>query len=95
MFVYICASLLHLAVEPRNLSQAEKKVTVPKPEQIHKMAIEWWKVVVILWIYLALQEAVISFLAWNQSLWSNSQQQKTRGNVDQPPMLVLAEFYKG
>ena len=27
-------------------------------------------------------QAVISFLAWNQSLWSNSQQPKARGNVE-------------
>ena len=33
MVVYIWASLLHLAVE------SEKKVTVVKPEQIHKMTI--------------------------------------------------------
>ena len=39
MVVYICASLLHLAVESRNLSQAEKKVTVVKPEQIHKIVL--------------------------------------------------------
>jgi hypothetical protein len=37
MLVYICASLLHLAVDSRSLSQAEKKVTAAKPEQIHKM----------------------------------------------------------
>ena len=67
-YVYICASLLHLAVESRNLSQAEKK--------IQKM-----KIVVILWVCLALQ-ALVSFLVWNQSLWSNSQQPKASGNVD-------------
>ena len=31
MLVYIRASLLQLAVESRNLSHAEKKVTVAKP----------------------------------------------------------------
>jgi hypothetical protein len=54
MVVYICASLLHLAVA------SEKKVTVVKPEQIPKMTILlnqngpgfsfWVKIVVILWI---------------------------------------------
>ena len=55
------ASLLHLPVESWNLSQAANKATVVKPERIHKM-----KIVVFLWICLALQ-AVISFFAWNQT----------------------------
>ena len=39
MVVYISSSLLHLATGSRDFSQAEKKVTVVKPEQIHKMTI--------------------------------------------------------
>ena len=35
----MCSSLLHLAVESRDLSQAEKKITVVKDEQTHKMTI--------------------------------------------------------
>ena len=35
--VYMCSSLLHLAVESRDLSQAQKKVTVIKPEKIHNI----------------------------------------------------------
>ena len=37
--VYMSFSFLQLAVESRDLSQAEKYVTVVKPEQIHKMTI--------------------------------------------------------
>ena len=48
--VYICSSFWLLAVGSRDLSQAEKKVTVVKPEQIYKMAIfsysKWSKVVI-------------------------------------------------
>ena len=77
--VYICASLLHLAVE------SEKKVTVVKPEQIHKMTIFlnqngpgfsfWVKIVVILWFCSALQ-AVLSFSAWEKSCDSTPNSQK-------------------
>ena len=37
--VYICSSSWLLAVESRDLSPAEKKITVAKPEQIQKMTI--------------------------------------------------------
>ena len=37
--VYICSSFWLLAVESRDLSQAEKKVIVVKREPIHKMTI--------------------------------------------------------
>ena len=35
----MCSSLLQLTLGARDLSQAEKKVTVVKPEQTHKMTI--------------------------------------------------------
>ena len=35
--VYICSSCWLLAHESRDLSQAEKKVTVVKPEEIHNI----------------------------------------------------------
>ena len=39
MVVYICSSSWLLAGGSRDLSQAEKKITVVKDEQIHKMTI--------------------------------------------------------
>ena len=35
----MCSNLLHLAVESRDLSQAENKMAVARDEQIHKMTI--------------------------------------------------------
>ena len=37
MVVYICASLLLLAVETRDLYQAEKKILLLQAEQSHNM----------------------------------------------------------
>ena len=35
----MCSSLLHLAVESRSLSQAEKKLLLLQAEKIHRMTI--------------------------------------------------------
>ena len=37
--IYMCSSLLQLAVVSRDLSQAQKLITVCKAEQIHKMRV--------------------------------------------------------
>ena len=38
--VYICASLLHLALESRDLSQTEKKDRLLQAEQLPKMTLK-------------------------------------------------------
>ena len=55
--VYICSSSLLLALESRDLSQAETKITVAKAEQILKITTIftqndnfWLFIIVILWI---------------------------------------------
>jgi hypothetical protein len=70
--LYISSSFWLLRVQTRDFSLAEKKRTGCKAEQIHKMTtilsqkdnlgLFWVKIVVILWIYSALQ-AVLSFSA--------------------------------
>ena len=65
-----------LGVESCDFSQAEKEITACKVEEIHKMTPIftqndnigpfWVKIIIILWIYSALQ-AVISFWAWENS----------------------------
>ena len=74
--LYMSSSFWLLGVESRDFSQAEKERTAWKVEQIHKMTTIftqndnlgpfWVKMIVILWICLALQ-AVLSFLAWDKS----------------------------
>ena len=74
-----------MGVESRDFSQAERKRTTCKAGQIHKMATSftqnehlgpfWVKLVVILWICLALQ-AVLSFSAWEKSRDSTPNSQK-------------------
>ena len=74
-----------LRVESRDFSQAEKERTACKVEQIHKMTTNvthkdnlgpfWVKIVVILWIFSALQ-AVLSFSAWEKSRDSTRNSQK-------------------
>ena len=79
-----------LGVESHYFSQAEKERTSCKAEQIHKMTIFftqngprllfWGKIVVILWIFSALQ-AVLSFSA--------TQLPKTRALVEHPSLMSL------
>ena len=74
-----------LGVESRDFSQAEKERTACKPEHIYKMTTIftqndnlgpfWVKIIVILWICLALQ-AVLSFSAWEKSQDSTPNSQK-------------------
>ena len=76
MVVNICLSRPQLTIGWSDLSQAEKKITAVKDEQIHKMTIIflqngqklsfWVNVVVILWICSSLT-TVIFFSAWDKS----------------------------
>ena len=80
----MCSSFWLLGVESRDFSHAEKERIACKAEQIHKMTIftlndnlgpYLLKIVVILWVYSALQ-AVLSFSAWEKSRDSTSNSQK-------------------
>ena len=85
MVHYICGGLLPLLVESLDFSQAEKKRTACKAEQIHKMTTIftqhdprlsfWVKMVVILQFFSALQ-AVLSFSVWEKSGNSTRNSQK-------------------
>ena len=64
------------AVSSHDLSQTEKKTTIVKAEQIHKMTTNftqnenvwpfWVKIIIILWIYSPLTTFIL-FSGWNKS----------------------------
>ena len=74
-----------MAVESSDFSEAEKERTACKAEQVHKMITDftqngprlsfWVKMVVIFWIFSALQ-AVLSFSASEKSCDSTGKRQK-------------------
>jgi hypothetical protein len=82
---FIFSSFELLADQPRDFSQAEKKIKVAKANQIHKLTTTfiqkgqklsfWVKIVAILWICSAVTTA-ISFSAWDKSRDSSANSSK-------------------